>query len=261
MKKILLLLVSFSVCMNSIVAQSYVLQQLYASTGCTGTVSSTVVYPSGVCEVDATSSTSYTCTNNNPYENVYSTTNCAGTSTLSPLITQCQSGSSGSGVISCSSTIPVIANTATIYTYSSATCSSSSLQQVINYPLNTCKSDGSGGSQQYLCSGGQFTIATYTDTACQIAGGPKMTYPTTCLQGQIYSCSSPTPSPMPSTAKPKSSGGVIAGSFIGGLILGLAILALYHFYYVPRYILSKTDGVTIIKQTTSPIAHKVGVKV
>jgi len=69
---------------------------------------------------------------------------------------------------------------------------------------------------------------------------------------------------MPSSAKPKSNGGVIAGSFIGGLILGLALLALYHFYYVPRYILSKSAGVTtVIKETitTSPIAHKVGIKV
>ena len=130
--------------------------------------------------------------------------------------------------------------------------------------LNTCSSGGSGGSQQYTCSGGQLTIASYTDTACKTPG-PKITYPSTCLQGQIYSCSSPplptpSPNPMPSSAKPKSNGGIIAGSFIGGLILGLAILALYHFYYVPRYILSKS---TVVKETTttSPIAHKVGVKV
>ena len=77
--------------MNSIIAQSYVLFQSYASTtDCTGAMTDATAFPTGVCEVTPGYYETYNCTGSNPYVNIYSTSNCAGNPTQqNPLPTNC----------------------------------------------------------------------------------------------------------------------------------------------------------------------------
>ena len=58
-------------------------------------------------------------------------------------------------------------------------------------------SGDSGGSQQNTCSGGQLTVASYNDSACQTLSGQNTYSTNTCYGGStIFSCStSPTPTP------------------------------------------------------------------
>ena len=73
--------------MNSTIAQPYVLFQSYASTtDCTGAITDATAFPTGVCEVAQSDYETYTCTDSNPYVNIYSTSNCAGNPTQQNLL-------------------------------------------------------------------------------------------------------------------------------------------------------------------------------
>ena len=64
--------------------QSYVIYQAYATTGCTGTATSTTANVQNACVASSGSSDMYSCSNNVPYDNYYSgTTTCTGLSSSS----------------------------------------------------------------------------------------------------------------------------------------------------------------------------------